>query len=52
MLFTGDAPELGSGQLVPVGYYSEFQFRPVPVPAGTFKFGSGAPLLFTGRYIL
>ena len=39
-----------------VGYYSEFRFRPVssgrnfkkfrpvPVPAGTFKFGSGAPL--------
>ena len=36
MLFTGDAPELGSGQLVPVGYYSEFQFR--PVSSGQFRF--------------
>ena len=23
------------------------KFRPVPVPAGTFKFGSGAPLVVT-----
>ena len=46
-----------------VGYYSEFRFRPVssgrnfkkfrpvPVPAGTFKFGSGAPLDLTEKHV-